>query len=256
MWSACCPAHDDKNPSLLLWVGKSGNLLARCKSGGCSWAEIVEACGSNKKDWFPEMSNNGTQTQQVSKGKVTATYQYTDYRGHLLYEQCRIEPGRAGNPKRFAFRRPQPGGGGWIWGLDDDTPRVLYRLPEILDENRKNEPVYVVEGEKDVETLRALGLLATTNSGGALSWHYEYGKDLRGRRCVIIPDNDEPGHRHAVQVAGSLAFWGAKKFAIVHLPIQIEGGDVTDWLASFKSKEEKVAALREVVTKAAKWERS
>ena len=46
--------------------------------------------------------------------------------------------------------------------------RVLYRLPELLA--RPDEPVYVVEGEKDADRLASMGLLATTNSGGAGKW--------------------------------------------------------------------------------------
>ncbi len=251
MWSARCPAHDDRNPSLLVWVGKEGRLLARCKSAGCTWEAIVEATGTRKQDWFPPMSE--TQKQQ-ERGKIVATYDYQDERGNVLYQCCRIEPGYGGNRKRFSYRRPQTGGSGWVWNLDD-TEKVLYRLPELLDEKRKAEPVYVVEGEKDVETLRALGLLATTSPCGAMAWDMSYGKVLAGRRVVIIPDKDEPGQRHAVQVAGSLVYWHARKLAIVHLPALPEGGDVTDWLADFKTKEDKIAALVGVLKSVPKWER-
>lgn len=194
------------------------------------------------------------QKQQQERGKVVATYDYQNERGNVVYQCCRIEPGYAGNRKRFTYRRPQDGGGGWVWNLDD-VDRVLYRLPELVDEKRKQEPVYVVEGEKDVETLRTLGILATTCPCGAMAWDMDYGRVLTGRRVVILPDNDEPGHRHAVQVAGSLVYWNAQKLAIVHLPALPEGGDVTDWLADFKTKEEKIAALVSVLKSAPKWER-
>jgi hypothetical protein len=48
-------------------------------------------------------------------------------------------------------------------------------------------------------------LIATTNCGGAGKWKREYSEALRGRRCVILPDNDGPGRAHAEQVAKSLA---------------------------------------------------
>ena len=44
--------------------------------------------------------------------------------------------------------------------------RALYRRPELLAAPT-TALVFVVEGEKDVETLRTLGKIATSNAGGA-----------------------------------------------------------------------------------------
>ena len=44
--------------------------------------------------------------------------------------------------------------------------RVLYRLPEVLAAGE----VWVVEGEKDADSLAALGIVATCNAGGAGKW--------------------------------------------------------------------------------------
>jgi hypothetical protein len=63
-----------------------------------------------------------------------------DEDGVLLYQVCRFEP------KTFRQRRPD-GNGGWKWNLNG-TRRVLYRLREVLEAPI----VFVVEGEKDVET--------------------------------------------------------------------------------------------------------
>ena len=38
----CCPAHDDRNPSLTLADGVSGRLLAHCKTG-CAFADVLDA---------------------------------------------------------------------------------------------------------------------------------------------------------------------------------------------------------------------
>ena len=58
-------------------------------------------------------------------------------------------------------------------------PRVLYRLPDLLNAPPER-PVFVVEGEKDVETLASLGLIATTNAMGAGKWRPEYNEALKG----------------------------------------------------------------------------
>ena len=41
-WVACCPAHDDKNPSLSISEGRQGVVLVKCWSG-CSQTEVISA---------------------------------------------------------------------------------------------------------------------------------------------------------------------------------------------------------------------
>ena len=41
-WIACCPAHDDRNPSLSLSTGKDGKVLLRCHAG-CDQAQVIDA---------------------------------------------------------------------------------------------------------------------------------------------------------------------------------------------------------------------
>ena len=47
---------------------------------------------------------------------------------------------------------------------------VPYRLPELLEAIASDHPVFIVEGEKDVENLLKFGVAATCNAGGALKW--------------------------------------------------------------------------------------
>ena len=49
--------------------------------------------------------------------------------------------------------------------------RVPYRLPELIEALANEYLIVIVEGEKDAENLRALGVPATTNCGGANKWH-------------------------------------------------------------------------------------
>ena len=147
-------------------------------------------------------------------------YDFRDENKELLYQTVRYEP------KDFRQRRPD-GQGGWDWKLNG-TPRVPYRLPELLTTNQFR-TVLIVEGEKDCDRLAGLGLTATTNSGGAGKWRDEYNQYFAGRKVAILPDNDEPGRRHAQQVAESLQTVGAS-VKIVELPGIPEKGDVSDWL--------------------------
>lgn len=56
-WSACCPAHDDKGPSLSVRE-TDGKVLIHCFSG-CTVHEVVEAVGLNVADLFPPSESSG-----------------------------------------------------------------------------------------------------------------------------------------------------------------------------------------------------
>ena len=156
-------------------------------------------------------------------GKIVAVYPYTDEQGELLYEVCRIEPGENGRSKDFK-QRHYDSAGKVIWGIKD-VRRVLYRLPEVI----RAEEVYVVEGEKDVHTLQADGVVATTNSGGAKQkWQQEWTEALSGKRVIVIPDNDKPGREHGAEVVKALT-GRAAEVILLELPA---GKDVTEFFAA------------------------
>ncbi|MDP9359798.1 MAG: hypothetical protein M3R02_31845 [Chloroflexota bacterium] len=55
-----------------------------------------------------------------------------------------------------------------------------------------------------MDALHSHGFVATCNAGGAGKWRDEFARWFRGRDIVVLPDDDEPGRRHAEQVARSL----------------------------------------------------
>ena len=133
-----------------------------------------------------------------------------------------------------------------------DTLRVPYLLPELLTAISAGETIYVPEGEKDVDSLRAIGFAATTNPGGIKKWRDEYSEILRGADVVVLPDNHAEGREHGEQVVTSLG-GVARRIRILdigkHWPDCPEKGDVSDWLAAGGSAEklkEMADALPEV----------
>jgi hypothetical protein len=110
---------------------------------------------------LPPFGSNGKAQQ-----RVIATYDYTDESGALLYQVLGFEP------KDFRQRRPD-GVGGWLWKLDG-VRRIPYRLPELIEALANERPVFVVEGEKDVEALAAISVPATCNPHGTGKWRDEY----------------------------------------------------------------------------------
>lgn len=53
-WIACCPAHQDNNPSMTISVGSDGRILAHCFAQECGIDDIVEAVGMTVAELMPE----------------------------------------------------------------------------------------------------------------------------------------------------------------------------------------------------------
>jgi hypothetical protein len=51
-WLACCPAHDDRSPSLAIKEEHDGHILLHCFAG-CSASDIVGTIGIDIRDLFP-----------------------------------------------------------------------------------------------------------------------------------------------------------------------------------------------------------
>lgn len=51
-WVACCPAHDDRKPSLTVREMDDGMVLVKCWAG-CSFSDVVSAAGLAPADLFP-----------------------------------------------------------------------------------------------------------------------------------------------------------------------------------------------------------
>lgn len=140
---------------------------------------------------------HGAEVSRV-QSRIEATYDYRDENGEILFQVVRYLG------KEFRQRKPD-GAGGWVWQLHG-VRRVLYRLPELMTADPKA-TVYIVEGEKDVDTARAAGLVATCNPGGAGKWSFvaDHARPyLEGRTVVVVADADETGRRHAIDVAKSV----------------------------------------------------
>jgi putative DNA primase/helicase len=210
-WSARCPAHDDQHNSLSIKLEANGRLLLYCHAG-CSYEDICRAAG----------------IQRRGSREVVATYDYRDEQGVLLYQVLRYEP------KGFIQRR-QDGAGGWDYNLKG-VRRVPYRLAQLLVADTR-ETIFIVEGEKDADRLASLGLVATTNAGGAGKWRAEHSEHLRGHCVGIIPDNDESGAKHATHVEQFLRGIAAS-VRILPLPGLPPKGDVSDWLDAGHTVEE------------------
>jgi putative DNA primase/helicase len=226
-WTALCPAHDDKRASLSVTEGKDGKLLLHCHAG-CKFEDVIRAAGVERQRGNGNGRHDAVRIERGRPG-IVAEYDYTDENGVLLFQVVRYEP------KDFKQRHPD-GKGGWVWNVQA-VRLVPYRLPEVIEAAALERRVYVVEGEKDADNLAAVGLVATCNPMGVGKWRPEFADSLRGASAVVLPDNDEPGERHAASVAESLHTAGVP-VRICRLPNLPPKGDVSDWLDAGGAGEE------------------
>jgi hypothetical protein len=83
-WTACCPSHEDRSPSLAIRETEDGRILLKC-FGGCSVQEIVGAIGMDIGELFPpddKLSNH--------KPKVKNAFYATDLLRVIEFESVLV----------------------------------------------------------------------------------------------------------------------------------------------------------------------
>lgn len=219
-WKARCPAHEDKNPSMSVGLSDDGKILVNCFRG-CTAEQITGAMGLTLSDLYIEPPK---QTSS-SAARATKEAEYLYAGGQLKKVKYRNADG-----SKFCSWLHKDGSS-WAKGRKGIAPGLYQSqtdLPEV---------VFLVEGEKDVDNLKRVGLPAVTLPDGSQSkWEPEYSAAFSGKRVLILPDNDEPGMKYAQMCAGKL-YGNAEAIWILDLkqawPEMPQKADISDMLARF-----------------------
>lgn len=236
-----CPTKEHRADHWCVSVNATEQIF-HCNDCGCG-GSIIDwlALEGNKtpsdvlKSLGGHAASNGGHSSGKSKPTYVCFYDYLNESHEVAYRVVRYK-----DPKTFRQCRPN-GKGGWIWSMEGVT-RILFNLPAVL----LAPLVYIVEGEKDCQTLIALGLVATCNVSGAGKWISAYSDRLKGKDVVVIPDNDEAGRKHAVDVVASLE---GKANSIKQ--VIVPNKDVTEFVESFPNQEKAKQELALLVEKTA-----
>ena len=243
-WSARCPCrNDDNNPSLSIGQGDDGRVLVTCHRGiPCDVDEICESVGLTVAELMPPK-----QEKKPRKLTLVASYDYRDEEGNLIFQKQRLvdEEGK----KTFVQRRVDPETGEWVKNLDG-VDKVLYNLPRVKSARENKETVWVVEGEKDVDTLSQLKIPATTMPGGAGKWLDIHTAPLAGMSVIVVADNDDAGKKHATEVAQRLTEAGctvslriSRVKAKADVSDHLDAGLTLEDLEEFSPSEETIEAV-------------
>lgn len=227
-WMACCPAHDDHNPSMHVNVGADGRILVKCYAG-CTTADIVAALGLKVRDLMPEKAAGRGVAKGKAKSKAKPTkaasgkksgnpaksaerivkpsfterkkrpskhvcyYDYKREDGAIVFRVDRRVYTDAKGGKTFIQMSPD-GKGGWSFGVaSQGVEYIPFQLPRIRKAAAEGKSVVICEGEKDVCTVvKRLGLAATCNAKGAGKWSAGFGKYFEGVKSILIIADKDP----------------------------------------------------------------
>ena len=256
-----CPCHNDKHQSLSI-TEKDGKILMNCFAG-CNSRDILWAAGLRERDLFnndqrkpdnrpesaeyhygPDLKKIRFYTKSADGWRKTFCWKHLDENGEWqkgmggktppLYTQYKLDlVRRRSHSDRLNTRVPEEGDCHTPEGVRNDTS-----FGGDLFEDEPWKTVFIVEGEKDVDTVNhKLGLDAVCSPHGGSKgdlkskWKPEYSPLFEGLDVAIIPDNDEVGQQFASMVAKEILPY-AKSVRIVDLtrewPDLKEKGDITD----------------------------
>ncbi len=230
-----CPAHDDKHASLTITKGRKCTLFY-CHAG-CTIDEILGVVGLEKKDTFydvePRSPNWRAYVESREKRKIEAVYNYFSINGSYAFTKIRLEGkkiiyGKLQN-ERFAY------------GLGHDVGRknykAIYGSPQTINKAiAEGRPIFIPEGEKDVDTLIKQGY-TTFTYGGVNDWQSDFATLVQGAEVFILVDNDEPGKRVAEIIQNDIKAVAKSSKIIVPMP-DTPKADITDYFSAGHSKQE------------------
>lgn len=219
-----CPCHNDNTQSLCI-SEDNGKILLNCFAG-CRSEDITKAIGLSMRDLFQA-------PQQSSKPPKPASieYRYGDRLKKIRFYIWKNSKWQ----KSFCWKH-KDNNGEWQKGRGGINP-PLYNQ-EILSNATADSTVYIVEGEKDTDTMTdKVGLPAVSAPDGATKgnkgkkWDNRFNSLFTGLNVAIVPDNDEAGKNFANIVANEL-LTVAHSVKVLDLCTEWENlkekGDITD----------------------------
>jgi putative DNA primase/helicase len=231
-YQCVCPVHKDSKASLTISLN-NGKLLLHCHAG-CKTEDILKAVELTFNDIGDHETPHWKERLEYSKGrKIEAIYNYCDESGKYLYSKIRFEG------KEIIYAYIDQKNDTYTLGRGSKQT-VLYNLKKLIKAISDGYPVYIVEGEKDADTLNRLGYTATT-PGGVGDWKKEFASYFTGAKVVILPDNDTPGLELKDRIMRDLKHY-AHSISWT-LTSRTEKGDVTDYVVKENHPNEDLKAL-------------
>lgn len=265
--TACCPWHEDRNPSASILCGADGMwrlychvcdrkahvLDLRAESTGWPLAELLRELPTEDRQMLTAAKPTPPDLVLPDKlavrayveriGAVEAWHVYGPKDAPVLVVARIIPP-----TGKKTFRQFTPTPAGWVPRNLVERGRIpLYRVAELGD------VVLVVEGEKSAEAAWSVGIPATTSAMGAGKAAESDWSPLAGKRVCLWPDNDDPGRKHMADVARILAGLDCQVSIIEAADLDLpEKGDVADLIGRLDAQtaEQIARTVRDIIAAA------
>ena len=236
-----CPSHPDKQASLTISKGRKCTLV-RCHAG-CQLNDILRAAGLEKKDTFYESESREINwkhyVESREKRKIEAVYNYVStVTGSYVFTKIRLE----GKKMLFGILENNR----FTYGLKGQNRKELKAIYGSLEAIRKaikeGRPIFIPEGEKDVNTLVKKGY-AAFSCGGANDWNKNVSELCKDADVIVLADNDDPGKKLASTVVRDLKSTAKSIKIIIPMP-DAPKSDISDYFEAGHSKEEFEALIK------------
>lgn len=195
-WTACCPAHDDRNPSLSI-TDSGDKVLVKCHAG-CTQTEVLAAIEAKGIRLNGAGRPDGPPDTHTKHGSASAVWDYYSASGAHVGRVLRFD-----KPDGKVFSQVRRSGDKWEWRAMPE-PRPLYRLREL--QRRPDDIVLVCEGEKAADAAQRLmpRHIVVSWAGGADAAGKADWTPLDGRHVILWPDNDAAGRKAMQTIAGKV----------------------------------------------------
>ena len=233
---AICPAHTDREASLTITSGRE-SVLIHCHAG-CSIENVLAAAGLKKSDLFYEGAKPADSwrayIESREKKKIDAVYNYVSTSGEYAFTKIRLQD------KKMLYGVLR--NGRFTYGLGGRTRKELCAVyaPDGIQFVSKaileGKPIFIPEGEKDVDTLSKQGYVAFTY-GGVNDWTVNMAQLCKDATVYVLADNDEPGKRVAKTIQSDLQGIAKSTTKVVPVP-DVPKADISDYFVAGHTKEE------------------
>jgi hypothetical protein len=244
-WVASCPVpshgkgNGDKNPSLSVHIDDEGKPLFHCH-GGCTQESVFQTI--RDMHLLPELEERPDPLANIKplpKVEFQQEWQYQDEDRVTVFVKHRLRVGESGK----TYRLYKVDTDGKRYPTLGDARIVPYKLPELLDAKTAGRIIYLAEGEKAVDALMSLGVVATTAHSGAGHWPEAITEYFAGANVVILPDNDLSGWSYARKAAEAILPI-AKALKVVDLGLQEQGDDAYEFIEAGGGRAELAALVK------------
>ena len=244
-WVASCPVpshgkgNGDKNPSLSVHIDDEGKPLFHCH-GGCTQESVFQTI--RDMQLLPELEERPDPLANIKplpKVEFQQEWQYQDEDRVTVFVKHRLKVGDTGK----TYRLYKVDTDGKRYPTLGDARIVPYKLPELLDAKTAGRIIYLAEGEKAVDALMSLGVVASTAHSGAGHWPEAITEYFAGANVVILPDNDLSGWGYARKAAEAILPI-AKALKVVDLGLQEQGDDAYEFIEAGGGRAELAALVK------------